>query len=229
MKKNRKIPYFIYFPLLIISVLIISFFTAHALHTDFTKYGIYPQRIKGLRGILFWNFIHADIKHLTNNILAFFVLSGFLFYHYKKYAWKILIIGGIITGLITWVIGRPAYHIGISGINFMLFSFLFFSGIFSGYYRLMSVSLIVVFLYGSIIWLMLPVIKKISWEGHLSGFITGLFFALMYAGELKKKYLKEKEVKIYPEDEEFLKHFDEQGNFIENIKKPEEKTDNFEH
>ncbi len=227
MKKNNKIPYFIYFPLLIISILIISFFMENAFHWDFSRYGIYPQKVKGLRGIFFWNFIHDDIKHLTNNILAFFVLSGFLFYHYKKYAWKILITGGIITGLITWIIGRPAYHIGISGINFMLFSFLFFSGIFSGYYRLMSVSLIVVFLYGSIIWLMLPVIKKISWEGHLAGFITGIFFSFLYSKELKNKYSKEKKVKIYPEDEEFLKHFDEEGNFIENIENSEEKSDNF--
>ncbi len=225
MKKNIKIPYFIYYPLLIICLLVISFTMERAFHLNFAKYGIYPHKIKGLRGILLWNFIHSDIKHLLNNIVAFFVLSAFLFYHYKKYAWKILLIGSFITGILTWLIGREAYHIGISGINFMLFSFLFFSGIFSKYYRLMAVSLIVVFLYGSIIWLMFPIIKNMSWEGHLSGFISGLFFSFLYSKEIKNKYAFANKVKIYPEDEEFLKQFDEKGNFIENTEKTKEQKE----
>ncbi len=64
-----------------------------------------------------------------------------------------------------------------------------------------------------------------SWEGHLSGFTTGLFLAAIFSKKLKKTYENEKIVKIYPEDEAFLKHFDENGNFIEIIEENNKKDE----
>ena len=202
------------------------FWIEDTFHLDFTTYGVYPRTFKGLRGILFSPFIHSGFKHIFNNSIPLFVLTFFLFYHYKSVAWKILFWGLLLTGFGTWAIGRPSYHIGMSGIIYMLVSFLFFSGIIIKYYRLMAVSLIVVFLYGSLIWFMLPLETHMSWEGHLSGFITGLILALIYAKKLKKHYPKRNIVIIRPEEEEFLKHFDENGNFIEFSKEnePKDKT-----
>ena len=90
----------------------------------------------------------------------------------------------------------------------------------------MAVSMIVVFLYGSLIWFMFPLETHMSWEGHLSGFISGLILALIYAKKLKKHYPKRNIVKIRPEEEAFLKHFDENGNFIEfsEENKPKDET-----
>lgn len=185
---------------------------------DFTTWGIYPQTIKGLRGVLFSPFIHSGISHLYHNTIPLFVLTAALFYFYKPIAWKILIYGILLSGFITWAIGRPSYHIGASGLIYVLVSFTFFKGIFAKHYRLIALSLIVVFLYGSMIWYVLPIKEGVSWEGHTAGLITGMLFALIFKKEIArpKKYVWEEEGFIEDEDP-FLKHFDEKGNFIETI------------
>lgn len=146
----------------------------------FTKYGLYPRTLKGLRGIIFSPFLHSGVKHLFNNSIPLFVLMLSLFYFYRKIAFKILVIGTLLTGIFTWVIARPAYHIGASGIVYLLFSYLLFSGLIRKYYRLVAVSLIVIFLYGGMIWYIFPIKEDMSWEGHLSGFISGLLLAIIY-------------------------------------------------
>ncbi|PCJ94590.1 MAG: rhomboid family intramembrane serine protease [Flavobacteriaceae bacterium] len=187
-------------------------------HVNLNTHGVYPRRFSGLQGILFSPFIHGSLEHLYNNTIPIAVLTASLFYFYKRVALKVLIWGVLVSGLITWVIGRPSYHIGISGIIYVLASFIFFKGVFTKYYRLIALSLFVVFIYGSLIWYIFPIEKGISWEGHLAGFITGLLLAVLIKTQLPtaKKYNWERE--DYNEDEDpFLKHFDEDGNFIETI------------
>ncbi|MFI1745342.1 rhomboid family intramembrane serine protease [Thalassobellus sediminis] len=185
---------------------------------NFSKYGVYPQTIKGLLGILFSPFIHGDIKHIYHNTIPLFVLSMALFYFYRPIAWKVILLGVLFSGLLTWCIGRPSYHIGASGLIYVLVSFTFFKGVFAKHYRLIALSLLVIFLYGSMIWYTMPVKEGISWEGHLSGLITGLLFALFFRKQIAKpkKYVWEQE--NYNEaDDPFLKHFDADGNFIDSI------------
>jgi len=193
----------------------------------FNEYGIRPGEIKGLRGIVFSPFIHSGIKHLYSNTIPLFVMSAALFYFYRKIAWKVLLFGVLLSGLLTWIIGRPANHIGASGLIYVLVSFTFFKGIFAKHYRLIALSLVVVFLYGSMIWGTLPIKEGISWEGHLSGMLCGLLFAVLFRKEIAKpkKYVWEEP--HYNESEDaFMKHFDENGNFIEQINEdPEEHLD----
>ena len=184
---------------------------------NFNDYGIYPRTLKGLRGIILSPFLHASVEHLYNNTIPLAILTASLIYFYRSIAFKVLLGGIIITGFITWLIGRPSYHIGASGLIYVLVSFIFFKGIISKHYRLVALSLIVVFIYGSTLWYIFPVKDGISWEGHLGGFITGLFLAFVLKAPLPKikKYDWEKE-DYNEEEDEFLKHFDENGNFIEN-------------
>lgn len=183
---------------------------------NFNKYGIYPRSLLGLRGVFFAPFIHADAKHLLNNSVPLVVMLGCLYYFYRSIANKVLIIGTLLTGLLTWFIARPAYHIGASGVVYLLVSFVFFSGIFRKYYRLVALSLIVVFLYGSMIWYVLPVEEHISWEGHLAGFVVGFMFAFIF-----RKLGPQPEVFTYSENPEFEALFDNEGNFMP----PQEKQD----
>ncbi|GAA4805855.1 rhomboid family intramembrane serine protease [Litoribaculum gwangyangense] len=189
---------------------------------NFSKYGIYPQSLKGLRGVLLSPFIHGDIKHIYHNTIPLFVLSMALFYFYRHIAWKVILFGILISGILTWSIGRPSYHIGASGFIYVLVSFTFFKGVFAKHYRLIALSLLVVFLYGSMIWYTLPIEEGISWEGHLAGLVTGLLFALFFKKEIAKpkKYIWELE-NFNEADDPFLRQFDENGNFIES--KHEEK------
>lgn len=205
------------YPLAFVLAIWIVFWAEIRFGFDFTFLGVYPRTLVGLRGVLISPFVHSDIEHLFHNTIPLFVLSISLFYFYRKLSWKILIYGLLLTGIFTWLIGRPAFHIGASGIIYMLASFLFFKGIFSKYYRLVALSLIVVFLYGGLLWYVAPIDPKISWEGHLSGLITGFIFSLIYKKNIAHipKYEWEKET--YNEDEDpFMRHFDENGNFVEN-------------
>jgi len=185
---------------------------------DFTSFGVFPRTLSGLKGVLFSPFIHSGIDHLYHNTIPLFVLSSAVFYFYKPIAWKIFGYGILLSGLLTWLIGRPAFHIGASGLIYVLVSFTFFKGIFAKHYRLIALSLLVVFLYGSMIWYTMPIKENMSWEGHLSGLITGILFALIFRREIAKpkKYIWESE--DYNEERDpFLRHFDENGNFIENL------------
>ncbi|MCB0473031.1 MAG: rhomboid family intramembrane serine protease [Flavobacteriaceae bacterium] len=152
------------------------------------KYGIYPRTLVGLRGIVFSPFIHSSVSHLLSNSVPLAILTGALLYFYRQIAFKVLIYGSLLSGLFTWLIGRESYHVGASGIIYLLFSFIFFSGIIRKYYRLIAVSLIVIFLYGSIIWYILPISEEISWEGHLSGFVVGLLFAFLFRDYGPKRF-----------------------------------------
>ncbi len=185
-------------------------------HMNLNDYGVSPRTLEGLRGVLFSPFIHGSLEHLYNNTIPLAVLMASLFYFYRKVAIKTLVLGIFFAGLITWLIGRPSYHIGASGVIYFLASFIFFKGIFTKYYRLVALSLMVVFIYGSLLWYIFPIKDGISWEGHLGGFIMGLVLAFFLKSPVPtaNKFAWEQE-DYNEEEDEFLKHFDENGNFIE--------------
>lgn len=187
---------------------------------NFNKFGVFPRTFKGFRGVFLTHFIHSDINHLFNNSIPLFVLLSSLFYFYREISYKILFIGGFFTGFITWIIARESYHIGASGIVYLLFSFVFFSGIIRKHYRLVALSFIIIFLYGSMIWYVLPIKEGMSWEGHLSGFIVGLFLAIIY----KNKGIVKIEHQFIETDFDLL--FDEKGNFSPPKIKEEENEEN---
>ncbi len=174
---------------------------------NFTEYGIYPKSLKGLRGVFFSPFIHGGTSHLINNSFPLAILLASLFFFYNKVALKIVLYGTLVTGMLTWSFARPSYHIGASGVVYMLFSFIFFSGVLRKYYRLIALSLAVVFLYGSMIWYVFPIKDGISWEGHLSGFLVGFFFAFIY-----RKQGPQKPKHIYKQTD-FDLLFDDDGNY----------------
>lgn len=212
------------YPLLFVLLIWIVFWVEVRFHVSLNSFGVMPREWVGLRGILFSPFIHGDIKHLFNNTIPLFILSLALFYFYRPVSWKVLLIGMLSTGLLTWLIGRPANHIGASGIIYLLAAFLFFKGIFSKHYRLVALSMIVVFVYGGLVWYVTPIDPEISWEGHLSGLISGLILAFIFRKDVAKPPKFEWEKPDYEEENDpFMRHFDENGNFIENL--PEETED----
>lgn len=212
----------ILYPLVLVLLMWIVFWAEIRFNWDFTYLGINPRKISGLPGIVLGPFIHGDLKHLFNNSVPFFVLSLSLFYFYRNIRWKVFIYGFLLSGVLTWLIGRPALHIGASGVVYMLASFLFFKGIFSKQYQLTALSLIVVFLYGGLLWYLFPIDPKISWEGHLSGFGVGLGFALLFREvPIENKKYEWEQDDYNPDNDDFLKQFDENGNFIEKPKEPD--------
>ncbi|WP_291102027.1 MULTISPECIES: rhomboid family intramembrane serine protease [unclassified Flavobacterium] len=190
---------------------------------DFDKNGIYPRTFSGLQGIFFSPFIHADIDHLYNNSIPLLILLAALRYFYSRQSMAVIGYGILLSGLMTWVIGRENYHIGASGLIYVLVSFIFFKGIQTKYYRLVALSLTVVVVYGGLVWYIFPKVEeKISWEGHLAGLITGFVLSLIYKTPEYKKIIKYdwEHPDFNPQEDKFMQRFDENGDFV-NIPKVE--------
>jgi len=147
---------------------------------DLTTFGILPLHIEGLPGILLSPFIHSNYDHLLSNSIPFLILTFALLYFYRALAYRIFFLIYILSGMCVWLGGRESWHIGASGIVYGLASFLFFSGVFRKDANLLTIGIIVVFLYGSMFWGIFPIKPEISWESHLWGTASGLLLAFYY-------------------------------------------------
>ncbi|MES2409846.1 MAG: rhomboid family intramembrane serine protease [Bacteroidota bacterium] len=213
-------------PSLLLILMWSIFFFENSFNVDLTSYGILPRTFSGLQGVVFSPFLHGDLNHIANNSIPLFILTTALIYFYRDISLKILFYGILLSGLITWVIGRESYHIGASSLIYVLVSFIFFKGMMTQYYRLMALSMTVVILYGGMIWYVFPEVdKQISWEGHLAGLIAGFVFAVRFKAPDYVKAIQYPWEKpdFNPEEDMFMKHFDENGNFV-NTPEPEEES-----
>lgn len=154
-----------------------------------THLGVIPRDVSDLWSVLTSPFVHGSLAHYLSNITAIIVLLYLAYVTYKKNFISIVIIELIVvSGLITWLIGRHASHLGASGLIFALISFLIFAGIYSRKAINIIVSIIVAFVYGSTVLIgILPTDSGVSWEGHLSGFVAGIMIALVNKSFIKKK------------------------------------------
>lgn len=211
-------------PLLVLLLIWGVFFVEDFFNIDLGVLGILPRTFSGLKGVLLSPFLHGNLSHIANNSLPLFILTSALIYFYRDLSLKVLFYGVLLSGIITWLIGRESYHIGASGLIYVLVSFIFFKGMMTQYYRLMALSFAVVLMYGGMIWYVFPdVDKTISWEGHLAGLIVGFVFAIRFK---TPDYVKEirydwERPDFDPTMDPFMKRFDENGNFV-NPPKPEE-------
>ena len=216
-------PQVILLPFFFVLSLWIVFWAETRFHLDFGQYGIFPRTFEGLRGIVLSPFLHGNISHLYNNSIPLLILTAALSYFYRELTFKVLVFGILLSGFLTWLIGRDNYHIGASGLIYVLVSFIFFKGIMTKYYRLVALSLLVISVYGSLVWYVFPDIEDgISWEGHLAGLITGFAFAVYFKTPEYKKMIRYdwERPDFNPENDKFLQRFDENGNFV-NLPPPE--------
>lgn len=170
--------------------------------------GVLPRNLIGLKGILTSPLIHADFKHLIANSSSYIVLSTALFFFYRKVALRIFILNYLMSGILLWLGGREVWHIGASGIIYGMAAFLLFSGIFQQDLRLLTISLVVIFLYGSFIWGLFPIEPKISWDGHLMGAVSGTILSLIYNKQGPPNQPKEWENETDDDEEEIEEYSD---------------------
>ncbi len=169
------------FPLGFVAILWIIKLIEVSTKSDFTRFGIYPLHSKGLLGILTSPLIHGDWKHLLNNTFPLIFLGWGIVYFYKDISYKVIILIYLLSQIWLWFFYiRPAWHIGASGLIYGFGAFLFVSGIIRKNRHLLAISLLVAFLYGSMVWGLLPVEEHISWEGHLMGSVAGIIIAFYY-------------------------------------------------
>ncbi len=145
-----------------------------------TRFGLRPRDLEGLLGVLTAPLLHANFEHLFSNVLPLIISLTAILYLYPNTALRAIPMIWIGSGLLAWLIGRPSIHIGASGFVYGLLAFVFVSGLFRRDMRSVGVSLVVWFLYGSMIWGVLPIRPNMSWELHLSGAVLGVALAFIF-------------------------------------------------
>jgi membrane associated rhomboid family serine protease len=145
-----------------------------------TKFGILPRTTSGLIGVFTAPFLHGGIRHLLSNTVPLITLLIALNTIYPTKTVAVFLFVTIAGGLLVWIFGRDANHIGASGLIYGLVAFLIVHGILEKKYIPIGISIAVGIVYGGLIWGIFPSIKSyISWEGHLFGAISGVLIAFL--------------------------------------------------
>ncbi|MEL6535681.1 MAG: rhomboid family intramembrane serine protease [Bacteroidota bacterium] len=151
---------------------------------SFAQYGILPRTWEGIKGILFSPLIHGDFYHLISNSIPLAVLGIGLFYFYTRIAPEVTLWIYLATGFWVWIDARgESYHIGASGLVYGLAAFLIVGGFLRRNLRVMTTSLVVLFLYGGMFYGVLPGEAGISWESHALGAVSGGVLAVFFRKE----------------------------------------------
>jgi len=173
---------------------------------DFSGYSVFPRDFSGLTGLMFGPMLHSSFEHLFYNTSALLVLATALFYEYPRSAKQVFLIIYFGSGLGVWLFARESHHLGASGLTHGMMFFLFIVGVIRRDKPAMAISMIVFFLYGSMIWTVLPTEEHISFESHLFGALAGAICAVVYRHKDPKP--PEKKYSWELEDEE---HIDSEG------------------
>ena len=154
-------------------------FLGWAFDLGLQNYGVRPRRAFGIPGILFAPLLHGGFEHLIANTLPLLILGTGMLYLYPNSSVTVLPAVYLVPGLIVWLFGRPASHVGASGLVYGLVAYIFVAGILRRDRRAIAASMLVFFLYGGAVWGVLPTEPGISWETHLAAAMIG--FGLAFA------------------------------------------------
>lgn len=147
---------------------------------ELVRFGLRPRDGVGLLGLITTPLLHGDIGHLASNSLPLFVGGVAILFLYPNAALRALPMMYVGSAALAWVFARPNIHIGASGLVYGILAFVFVSGILRRDLRSVGVSLLIWFLYGSMLWGIFPVKQGMSWELHACGLFMGVVLAIAY-------------------------------------------------
>lgn len=138
------------------------------------QFGVRPLNVEGLRGVLFAPLLHDDWGHLLANTGPLLVLGFIMLLSGVKPWLQATGIIWLVSGVGTWLIGGVGtLHIGASSIVFGWVIYLILRGFFAKNALHIGVGIVVLIVYGSILWGVFPTQSSVSWQGHLTGAIGG--------------------------------------------------------
>lgn len=147
---------------------------------DLTPLGLRPREWAGLTGLLTTPLLHGNFEHLVSNSMPLFIGGVAILFLYPNSALRVLPWLYLGSGALAWTFARPSIHIGASGLVYGILAYVFVAGVLRRDVRSVGVSLMVWFLYGSMIWGVFPLAPRMSWELHASGLVLGLVLAWVY-------------------------------------------------
>jgi membrane associated rhomboid family serine protease len=151
-----------------------------AMDNKLDQYGVQPRSDEGLLGILFAPLLHGGWDHLSANsgpllVLGFLTLTSGLLRGLAAAA-VIWVVGGVGVWLVA---GSNTNHIGASGLVFGFLVYVVVRGVVNRRFWEIVLGAIVLFIYGGVLWGVLPGQPGISWQGHLFGAIGGAIAAVV--------------------------------------------------
>ena len=149
-----------------------------ALDLELQRFGVRPRQFAGLPGILLAPLLHGGPVHLIANSMPLLVLGTGMLYLYPNSALKVLLAVYLGPGIAVWLFAEGSVHVGSSGLVYGLVSYVFVAGLIRLDRRAIAASLLVCFLYGTLVWGVLPIRPGVSWETHLAAALIGLLLAI---------------------------------------------------
>jgi membrane associated rhomboid family serine protease len=140
--------------------------------------GIRPWSLDGLFGILWAPLLHSGWAHLSANTLPFLVF-GFLAMAGGIGRWvTVTALVWLLGGLGVWLTGSSAtITIGASGVIFGWLTYLLTRGFFARNGWQIALAAVLLFLWGGLLWGVLPGAPDVSWQAHLFGAAAGVVAA----------------------------------------------------
>lgn len=156
------------------------------------QFGLVPRSISHFTAIFYWSFLHGSFDHLLTNSIPFTILGLLVAVRGSNYFFLTTLFISIASGIVVWLFGRTAIHIGASVLIYGYFGFLVSRAWFDRSPISLIVALIVVITYSGLIFGLFPNTQQVSWEGHLAGLLSGGLMAwLLYKQTPTKKKLQE--------------------------------------
>jgi len=149
-----------------------------ALDLELQRFGVRPRQFAGLPGILLAPLLHGGPVHLIANSLPLLVLGTGMLYLYPNSAVKVLPAVYLGPGIAVWLFAGGGVHVGSSGLVYGLVTYIFVAGLIRLDRRAIAASLLVSFLYGSMVWGVLPIQPGVSWQTHLAAALIGFGMAI---------------------------------------------------
>ena len=142
------------------------------------RFGVRPRQMAGLPGILLAPLLHGGFAHLVANSVPLLVLGTGMLHLYPNSALTVIPAVYLGPGIAVWLFARASVHVGASGLIYGLVSYIFVAGVIRRDTRAIAASLLVCFLYGTLVWGVLPIKPGVSWETHLAAALIGVVLAI---------------------------------------------------
>lgn len=144
------------------------------------RFGLRPGSVTGLVGLVTAPLLHGSAQHIFSNSLPLVISLTAMLFLYPNSSIRAIPVIWLGSGMLAWIIGRPSFHYGASGLVYGLLAYVFVSGVIRRDMRSIAVSLMVWFLYGTMVWGVLPIRPHMSWELHLGGAVMGVLTAFIF-------------------------------------------------
>lgn len=165
--------------LVFVAVIVATHLVNWLFDLDLQRFGVHPRQPDGLPGILLAPLLHGDFAHLVSNALPLLVVGTAMLHLYPDSARIVLPAVYVGPGIAVWLLGRDSIHIGASGLVYGLVTYVFVAGLLRRDRRAIAASLLVSFMYGALVWGVLPIKLGVSWETHLAAALIGVVLALL--------------------------------------------------